>query len=190
MLWNTTWMEQKVWNPKNQLTPQVLFCADKKPAWGSVCVRSVVHSQFQVPPEMFSEMFHFWPECFSRKNEYGHQAKFQPPVFDCFGRLCIGNTQERKRGTIAKCWKLRFDCVTGSVILDPRLAFKIASAKQIALKKVAKTVVNELIYLLFLLRSLKEWCPKTNETPSRLISLGLSAESVITTLALELQGQK
>ena len=59
-------MEQKVWNPKNQLTPQVLFCADEKPAWGSVCVRSVVHSQFQVPLEMFSEMFQVWSECFSR----------------------------------------------------------------------------------------------------------------------------
>ena len=32
ILWNTIWMEQKVWNPKNQLTPQVLFCADEKPA--------------------------------------------------------------------------------------------------------------------------------------------------------------
>ena len=82
MLWNTTWMEQKVWNPKNQLTPQVLFCADEKPAWGSVCVRSVVHSRFQVPSAMFSEMFQFWSECFfqKKKNEYGHQAKFQPPV--------------------------------------------------------------------------------------------------------------
>ena len=80
MLWNTILMEQKVWNPKNQLTPQVLFCADEKPAWGSVCVRSVVHSRSQVPREMFSEMFHFWFECFSRKTDYGHQTKFQPPV--------------------------------------------------------------------------------------------------------------
>ena len=49
----------------------------------------------------------------------------------------------------------RFDKIQNSRTRE-RLAFKIAIAKQIAIKKVAKTVVNELIYLLFLLRSLKE----------------------------------
>ena len=39
-----------------------------------------------------------------------------------------------------------------------------------------------------LLTCIQERCPQTSETPSCLSSLGLSAESLITTLALQLQG--
>ena len=94
MLWNTIWMEQKVWNPKNQLTPQVLFCADEKPAWGSVCVRSVVHSQFQVPREMFSEMFQFWSECFFQKNRIWTPGQVSASSFSSsFGSCTWYSTQ-------------------------------------------------------------------------------------------------
>ena len=64
----------------------------------------------------------------------------------------------------------RFDKIQNSRTRE-RLAFKIAIAKQIAIKKVAKTVVNELIYLLFLLRSEKNDVLRQMKLPPVLLLL-------------------
>ena len=59
--------------------------------------------------------------------------------------------------------------------------------------KSSKSIVivnTTFLKLTFPFTFIKEQRSKTNETPSRLTSLGLSAESVITTLALDLKGPK